>query len=313
MGKKIFIKSIPRDTATKVHEFSNPLTGVRLNKTKIGNCKDGLMALYSRKIGGLNTGLTNVVETDEKGRQITLQEKMEAKWGKPAGYFGNSHTQNPDEEPTYFQNKVWYLNDGTTVLDLENMDDELFYYVCLASKYVANSEKEWRAHKWPKAMFYISLENESDELKHSRKEKRRKALAALEGENMTPTMKRKFAGILGLGSSLAAMTYEQVDNQLDEYIDTGAADPTGKTSVDKFMELYADLATDLGREKIEAKFLLQNLLDSRIVYEKQGTYRWVRKDMNIGDRYHEVIEFLLNPKKSADRDELEQELKSKTI
>lgn len=48
---------------------------------------------------------------------------------------------------TYFQKKNWALQDGTTVLNLDNFDDAMLYYVCLDSKMVANSEKEWRNKK----------------------------------------------------------------------------------------------------------------------------------------------------------------------
>jgi len=57
MGKQVFIKSIPRDTASKIHEFRNGSSGKKLNKTKLSDrCKDGYQALFSLKTGGLKTG-----------------------------------------------------------------------------------------------------------------------------------------------------------------------------------------------------------------------------------------------------------------
>ena len=47
-----------------------------------------------------------------------------------------------ESKMTYFQKKYWQLVDGTTVLDLDSEDDEMFYYVCLGSQRIANSERE---------------------------------------------------------------------------------------------------------------------------------------------------------------------------
>jgi hypothetical protein len=57
MGHKVFIQSIPRQTATLISEWRDP-NGNSLNKTKIGNCKDKFSALYSPKVGGLLNGLS---------------------------------------------------------------------------------------------------------------------------------------------------------------------------------------------------------------------------------------------------------------
>jgi len=85
MSKKVFIHSIPRPTATLVGEFRDPDTGKKLNKTKIGDAKDKIQALYSAKVGGLKTGLykpwmeNGVQKTDNNDNKLTLQDKMEKK------------------------------------------------------------------------------------------------------------------------------------------------------------------------------------------------------------------------------------------
>lgn len=318
MSKKVYIKSIPRETASKIHEYVNSEGSFkRLNKTKIGNCKDAYQALYSRKEGGLCTGLSRMVEDPSTGNLIKLQTLMERKWGKPEGYFTNQvaasgYAGDKNKELSYFHTKVWKLNDGTTILDLDNMDDEIFYYVCLASSFCANSEKEWKEHRWPKASYYIALENESDEIKQSKKEKRRIAIAAMQQESMTPTAKRKIISILDLVNSNSALTENQVNNTLDDYImNSDSPDASGKTQIDKFMELFELHKTDAGRQKFEAEYLLKTLIDNRIVFERQGTYKWVRKDMELGYRKAEAVDFLLHPKKLVEREELEAELKAK--
>lgn len=55
---KVFIQSIPRETATKVSDWTNDTSGKKLKKTKIGRCRDTIMALYNPKYGGLANGLS---------------------------------------------------------------------------------------------------------------------------------------------------------------------------------------------------------------------------------------------------------------
>lgn len=93
---KVFIHSIPRETATLVSEFRDPTSGKKLNKTKMGNCKDKIQALYSGKVGGLMNGLSykpwiegGVQKVDDRGNKLTLQDKEEERWGLKKGYLTN--------------------------------------------------------------------------------------------------------------------------------------------------------------------------------------------------------------------------------
>lgn len=131
------------------------------------------------------------------------------------------------------------------------MDDEMGYYVMLASHLVANSEREWREHKWPRAQWYIALENESDLLKHQKQATKVAAFKALGDSDLTDSYKRKFVSLLDLSSSKASLTIEQVDNMLYDYIDKSSFVPG--SNIDKFNELYSNLLTPHGREKLEAR------------------------------------------------------------
>lgn len=82
----VFVKSIPRRTATLIGEWRNPTSDKKMEKTKIGNCKDAITALYSPRVGGLLNGLSykpwmeNAKQKlDSEGKSLTLQQKMEAK------------------------------------------------------------------------------------------------------------------------------------------------------------------------------------------------------------------------------------------
>jgi hypothetical protein len=312
MGKQVFIKVIPRDTASKIHEVRDNRTGKKLNKTKINDlCKDSLQALWSPTVGGLKTGLYKKVEEDE---DQTLQQWAEIKWGLETGFLTNKPWRRGDSmEPdtmTYFQKKTWKLNDGTTILDLDNLDDFCFYHVCLESKYVANSEREWKEHRWPKAKYYIALENESDTIKYKKTQRKARAFGALHDKDLTLPWKRKFLVILDEVSDRLTLTEQQVNNLLYDYIDKSALHD-GSTNISKFLSLFEALKRKDGRERVEAKYLLKRLDDWRIVIEKAGTYTWLMKDMVIGYNKEEALDFLTNPKKQALVDDIVEELNTK--
>lgn len=287
----------------------------------MGACKDSFKALYSAKVGGYNTGLdkpwvdpeTGNQKRDESGRPLTLQDQLELKWNLPKNYLTN-RAWRPEmgyKDLTYFDTKYWVLNDGSTVLDLTNMDDEIFYHVCLASSLVANSERELRSHKWPKALWYIALENESDEIKYQRNELKSKAIATLHSDDFTENYKQIFVKLLNLASSKTSLTYSQVHNLLFEYIEKSSF--AVDSNINKFNALASLLKTPKGREELQARFLLKQLIDTRIVIERSNTYTFLRPNNNIviGERYEEAIDFLLNPKKDKEVEEMKELLKQK--
>jgi len=57
-NSKVFIYSVPRETATGLSEWISSSTGKKLKKTKMGHCKDGVQAFYSPQHGGLKNGLS---------------------------------------------------------------------------------------------------------------------------------------------------------------------------------------------------------------------------------------------------------------
>lgn len=301
----------------------NDASGVRMAKTKIGRCNDKLKCLYSLKIGALanyisyNPWIENGVQVkDENGNGLMLQDRLEQKWRKPKSYFTNEALNKgeniKDEDRTYFQRMVWTLNDGATVFDLDTIDGEMGYYMLLGSSKIANSEREWREHKWPKAEWYIALENESDSIKYQKNEVKSKAFSALHDNNFTESYKRKFLVLLKLASARTTPSLEQVHNTLFEYIDKSAHTPG--SSIEKFNELYNMLLTAPGREEIEARYILQQAEDFYIVKEKQDIYTWPRASGSIvlGNRRAEAIQFLLNPKKSTEVEELVEAIAAKS-
>lgn len=321
MGTTIVVKSIPRTTVSMVSEFRNlgkaGTKGKKLNKNKIfDHCKDGRRALYSMSLGGLKTGLYKEHHRKEDGTIVTLQEWAEGNWGLAPGFLTNrpfrKGDSNKHDEMTYFQKKVWYYNDGTTIFDLDNLDDFCAYHMMLESKYFANSEKEWKQHKWPKAEFYISLENESEEIKYKKNKLKSQAFAKLEENDFTLPWKRKFVVLLGLAQPRLTLTEEQVEIALYDFIDQNLVrNNTIKSDVQRFMELYERLGTADGKERLEKQYLLEELVEYNIISEKASTYKRISKGTEIGYSYEEAIDFLLHPKKQSQVDEMLIELKLK--
>lgn len=325
MSKLLFITSIPRRTTSGIDDWASDSSGVKMKKTKVGRAFDRVSALFSPKVGGLANYISYNYHTDpktgqptlnEKGEPMLLQEFLEKKWNKPPGYFSNvaigRHYKGDGSDLGYYYQNSWKLVDGTTVLNLENMDDEIGYYVFLASSKVANSEKEWREHKWPKATHYIALEHETEELKYTRSQQKSKAYATLHSTEMTEVIKRKIIALLGLASSRSKLSDQQVHNMLVDFIE--ASSYTAGSNIDKLQNLVTMLKTAPNREKFEAMFILKNAEDYDVIRSKQDIWTWLNPKgtpVTLGNRYSEALDFILNPKKADEVQEILQNIKDK--
>lgn len=325
MQKKVFIRTVPRSTATGVSEWVNDASGKKMQKTKIGErANTTLCCMPSRKLGGLATGLhlpwteNGIPKKDANtGLTLTLQDYYEQKYNLPKNYLTNIQTDPRGERPldeakrTYFENLIIVLNDGITILDLSDFDDLMRYHVILEHPKVANSEKEWKSHKWPNAEFYIELENESDELKYQKNAIKTKAISELYNNNFTLPLKRQAIVILGISNARTTLTEAQIHNLLFEFIENTTAN--SGTNIAKFTELVRSIETPKGRIELDARYLLQSCIDYRLVVDKQNTYTWLRSTgpIILGETYKETIDTLTNPKKEALVLELRDELKLK--
>lgn len=317
----VFVESLPRKTVTGISDWVMASSGKNVKKTKVGRTKDSIMALYSGKVGGLANYISyrewldedGKVKKDANGNTLTLQDKYEKKFNKPAGFFTNAPYRKADygKSPTYFQKKSWKLNDGSTAFDLDTMDGLMGYYVLLDSKFVANSLREYQEHKWPEAKYYISIEHEDETITYNKNERKGKAFAKLYDKVMTDTTKRKLVDILELSSATAVLTSEQTHNLLFNYIDKTGYTPG--SNLDKFNSITVLLNNAAGRKEFAAKHLLKQALDTRVIYEKQGTYTWIGPDgkVDIGATYQEAIDFLQDPKKESIVESIEEQIKAK--
>lgn len=320
MSKLVFVYSIPRETATGLSQFVSPTSGLKLKKVKMGRCTDKISALYSSKVGGLGNYIsytpyvdpkTGLTKLNENGEPVMMQEMLEKKWNKPAGYFTNAPftpgTKPIDENLTYFQRMSWIMQDGCTVFDLNNMDDEMGYFTLLASPFCANSEKEWRAHQWPRATHYIALENESDSIKYQKTAVKLQASLALGNNEFIDSYKRKAIALLGIATVVGSekMTSEQLLNTLFAYVE--ASGYTSGSNIEKFLNLTNLLKTPDGRQKFEAMHILKYAIESKVVFERQGSYHFIRPagTVIIGDTYDEAIDYIMSPKRGPEVEEMQ--------
>jgi hypothetical protein len=155
LNNKVIVYTIPsKQSAVGLHNLVSD-NGRLLNKTKFGLACDAFSILSSSSVGGLKTGLykpwfeNGEPVKDDKGYQLTLQDKYEKQFNLEKGYLTNKPQQsgNFDDKATFIQNFKMVFNDGATVFDLNTLDGVVGYHAMLESKYIANSEKEWRDHK----------------------------------------------------------------------------------------------------------------------------------------------------------------------
>lgn len=328
---KVFVRPIPRESVFKIHNFSS--NGKSMGKTKVDSmkCRDGIQALYSTKLGALNTGLLEMIENPYKESPslpeefkwvakedtITRQTQLEIKHNRPKGYYTNrAETRGEmgrERDKTFFQTFVFHLIDGTTIFELDNPDHEIAYYVMLASKLVANSHTEWKQFKWPKALYFISSLDEDEELKFKKSQRIDAAKGSLNDPTVTDEWLIKFAKALELGRG--SISKIQAYNLLSEFIDKSRNGT--EVNVSKFDLMFNSFKDPAGREELDAKATLMDLIHYGVVTLKGGTYKWWDADESanviIGERKSEAVDFLINVHKQAEVERMKKQLKAKII
>lgn len=376
---KVFIQSIPRETATKIHEFRDNRTGKKLNKTKSSSsCKDTYQPLYSQKLGGLATGLLDKVENpwfvdmklEEKAKlqeqidrlsvkqdktekelkeysklleasealkletlrayesqvsklgkgweylatkkEITRQELLEKKHGKDPGFYTNRPFRRGDDlkEMTYMQKFRIALNDGTTILDTNNPDHELAYYFLLATKFVANSRREYLEHKFPYATHFISLQEEDEEIALRGRKLKNEAIVRLSSDELTDEYKQMIVNILDW--SKVSLTPTQLYNTISGKIENAVTTKPGN-DIAMFTKYAKMIETPTGREYLKNASLLKELVNNRIVKDYQQVYTWISRGIVIGSTFDEAVSFLSDPNKATHTEGLKKELKAKLV
>lgn len=336
MSNKVFVKLVSRPSAQKRQGYiirNGVKSNIDLPKA-VGLNKSGgfhFCISMNTKKGILNTGLDKMIENPfyklsdsipsewrvskiEEKEKISKQEYFEIKMNKPAGFLTS-------ESRPLFENKVGkgltYLQRftksfyETTVLDLDNTEDELTYWLLLQSHSdkCANSETELT----PFTRIFISQVNE-DEVKISKKNDIIDDAVAkwvkMRNEESASTI-TKFAVILGLAKG--DVNLEKIKNSLSDYIKLQNSKQFER--IETFNKLNALLSDAKGIEIFEGKWLLQYAINNRVISDYQGKYIWSsKKGTNLellGKSYQEALAWILDIDNRNYREELEQELKAK--
>jgi len=331
---KVIIKTLPRETVTNVHEFANrgPRGLVKMDKTKVGDrAKDCFMATYNKKTGLIHTGLneyydnpfvgknpltlpTDFPRSFETAEKVKLQHILEAEHGVPYNFYTDkaptSGTMKPDQI-TFFQKFRFTLNDGSTVLDMNKVNDVLTYYIVVGNtKQFAPSYEAWRKHQHPYATHYIFVEEEHQEREFSKKQLKNRAIAYLE-EFSTKQPQDVITFCKALKKQVGDISPQIAYSQLDDYINqTGS---TAKNNAEKFVELVERFKKPDGKIYITGLALLQDLLHYRILTGRQDIYTWLSASQIIGNRDSEAVAYLTDPNKQPEVSQMKAELQQKLI
>jgi hypothetical protein len=306
--------------------------------TRAPNTKFSIMPILSAKLGALQTGgmldmipnpykelttyrseaFRNALEGQD---EVLRQYVLEYKHGKPFNYYTNqidhnSYRRNFKDKLSdipYMQTRAARLdlNDGATVLDMDNPVHEVLFYIAQGHKLIANSYSELDHN----TRFYIS--DEQAEAAELQKNKRIRDLATahlVELSGFGNKVLVKFCKALNLprGPKLG-MTDEQAYILLSDLF-KGSED-----GIRGFEQLYA-IFKDPGRKReFEARALLSDLIDTDIFYVKGNSYFWSQPTDEDGVtpepiefvRKSEAVQFLTEKKNQEEHEIINRQLAAK--
>ena len=291
-------------------------------------------AMPSKKLGALNTGgLLDIIDNpyyemskEELGagweylsekREITRQELLEKKHGRPRGFYTNKFNRKaPKAERTYMQDLKIPLSDGTTILNTVNADDEIRYWVLQDHPFVAKSLDEYRKHLKPRATHYIAQQDEDVEERIKMAKLRNKAIARLESDDFIDDNKLLVIKALGWNNRQISLRprdlYDIINSKLSSSLTGDALD----NPIMQFNKTFDLLENKAGREELAARALLQDLLDTRVISNVKETYTWSSRGVVLGYRKEgpdSALEFLLDPTKAPEVDQMTAELKARIV
>jgi hypothetical protein len=325
---QVFVYKIARPSASKITEIINGKNQKRLNQTKIdGKIKETFQVPLSGSTRKLATGLDKEVDNPLKGEQINnpafqflatqdkalLQHLIEYKYNFDKGYLNSIpadiNNKKHLENPSFYQTFRYKLNDGLTVLNLNNIDDLLAYYSMLEHHRFANSKKEWEAGKFPSADYYLAEMDETENEKYSKKQYKDRAKSELSlGKVADSDTQKKFVKLLLPQISKGRLTDAQAYNALSEGIDNNERYKDGEEFIVKYNKLVKLLQDAPGKARFNALVLLQEGVNTYVLTDKGGTYNWVAKDLIIGASKEKAIDWILDPNKADLVQELEEQV-----
>lgn len=178
-------------------------------------------ATYDSRTGQYATGLTEEErEKYEKELNVDLSPVFDPE--NPHPYYSTA-------------NAKLKLKGHTTILYIDRPQEYIKYKLAKASKYIANSIKEWEEGKWPEARYYIFDEVEEVKVKASKIQKRNEAIRL--AAELTNDEKVNLIQIISNISVRGAKT-DKLDVELDYIIENKTQEFLNYVKMDK-QEAYA--------------------------------------------------------------------------
>jgi hypothetical protein len=226
-----------------------------LNRAKFQDTSDVLMALYDSKIGKIATGLDSEDESRLGGALgVDLQSTSE-----------------------YWNEFRVKLKDQTMIYDLAIPLQEVQIKLLKASRFVANSQREFDQGKWPSAKYIIFDEIQELEKKANEVELKTKAIEVF--NSLSVEKKIDLLKIYGKYTSdssrdfVYTKLYEIVEETPSDFLRTASAKP----------------------EQIKIKALVFDL-ERTGVFRRKGT-AYLYNDQQVGFDYDNTVDNLLDPMK----------------
>jgi hypothetical protein len=221
-------------------------------------------ALYDHVIGGYATGLTEE-EAEKYGKKLKVDL---------------SNAFNQDEPHPFWNSKMGAIKllNATMVMDDSIALEFVKIRVCKASKYVANSMKEWEAGLYPEATHVIYDESEEEDIKASKAKKRQEAirlsldLSADSQASIVQILTNK--SVKGKSANfLVGEIDDLITDRLDDFIKEAKKDPKDLYTEAAVMEaIYRNILTKEGT----AVFYLSD----QIGYDFESAVEWFKDPQN---------------------------------
>lgn len=241
-------------------------------------------AKWHGKKGGESFSLPKAIEVlydTATGRYATGLTPEEAK--EYGALTGNdlSDTFNANEPHVFWSTKpaTTYLPNNTVIYDTERPVDYVRVKNLKASKYVANSQREYEEGKWPEATHVIFDEKEEVNLKASKiaiKNEARVLTTKMSGEdkaNMVQILSKK---------SVKGRSVDFIDVEIDAIIEENAAD---------FLK-YANM----GREEVAVRAQVLELVARNILTKEANAFFYMGEQIAMD--YESTVEWFKSPQNS---------------
>lgn len=329
---KVFIKMVPHKSVQNRKDFIADQNGkkeITKSKSKGTNGQSIFRFVVSHKKSNLlNTGFDKKVENP----YYEQEDKLPSLWRN-----SNIHTKKEITRQTYFElklnkqegslvsvpkdmfkkGKVPFIQNfsrefqETTVLDLDDPMDELTFWLLKQSS-ADKCAPSWE-ERTPFSRIYISHEYEAEEKVAKETDLIENTIARLvelkkEG---TESDLKKISVILK--TTKGEISPIKIKTSLSNYINKKGVDQKERIEIfNKLLDQMQDLKT---REIFEARYLLQECINQRIISDYKGKYIWSSKKGSnlelLGKSEQEAINTLIDIDWRNYREELIEELKAK--